>query len=183
VKAPSYNRVIPTDREINVRTILIALAWAGISFSQTVQPLFYLQRNVNANNVYYDARITAGGVIDAHDPVHVYWILWAKDTTGKTTEELSLLEKNMAYGLKIRRNRKANSFIVTLSAFPQRAITIFMENGKARAQTVIDGRVSYLEKIYSSSRETKMFPKVNYIELFGIEVKNGEPRYEKILPK
>jgi hypothetical protein len=166
-----------------VHILHIVLLWVGISYSQSTQPLFFLQRNANANKVYYEARIDTNGALDKREPVHVYWILWAKDSTGKTHEELNLLEKNMAYGLKLKRDNKTGILSISLVAFPQRVISVVLENGMAKARTVIDGRVSYLERVYINSRETKMFPKVNYIELFGADVKNGEGRYEKIFPK
>ena len=84
---------------------------------------------------------------------------------------------------EIQRRADKTAFTMTLAAFPQRGITVFIDSGKAVAQAVINGGLSRLEKIYISSRETKMLPKVNYVELFGVDPKTGERRYEKIVPK
>jgi hypothetical protein len=165
------------------RTLIALLALAALSLSQTTQPLFFIERSTNKNKVYYEARITREGAFDKQNPVHGYWILWAKDSSGQTREELNLVEKNMAYGLKIQRRADKTAFTMTLAAFPQRGITVFIDSGKAVAQAVINGGLSRLEKIYISSRETKMLPKVNYVELFGVDPKTGERRYEKIVPK
>ncbi|HAJ80124.1 MAG TPA: hypothetical protein DCO75_10165 [Fibrobacteres bacterium] len=58
-----------------------------------------------------------------------------------------------------------------------------MVNNKAVAEIIINGRNSYIDKVYINSRETRMFPKVNYIEIFGRDVKTNEAMYEKITPK
>ena len=159
------------------------MVFAGLASAQTTQHIFTIERSTNSNKIYYEARITADGAIDQRRPVHGYWVLLARDSTGKTREELNLFEKNMAFGLKTRRDAKKNVFTMTLAAYPKRAIMLFMEKGKAVAQTVINGRISYLEKIYISSSEAKPLPKVNYIELFGTDGATGEGKYEKITPR
>lgn len=159
------------------------MVFAGLASAQTTQPIFTIKHSTNSNKICYEARITADGAIDQRRPVHGYWVLLARDSTGKTREELNLFEKNMAFGVKTRRDAKKNVFTMTLAAYPKRAIMLFMEKGKAMAQTVINGRISYLEKIYISSSEAKPLPKVNYIELFGTDGATGEGKYEKITPR
>jgi hypothetical protein len=89
----------------------------------------------------------------------------------------------MAYGVKIKRNPGKNNYTVSLAAFPERAIMVHQDNGKAVAEVILGVKLSLLEKVYINARQTKMFPKVNYIELFGVDPKTAEARYEKIIPK
>jgi hypothetical protein len=156
---------------------------AGEAFAQTTQTLFTLGRNKNDNKVYYEARITNDGLLDAEEPVHAYWIDWAKDSTGKTVEELSLLERNMVYGCKVNRRENGRHVEITIVSYPDKVITVSLQNGKATAQAIIDGRVCYLDSIFIRYRETRMFPKVTAIELFGRSVKGNAPSYESIKPK
>ena len=43
------------------------------------QPLFFIQRSKNANEVHYDARLTKDGALDPNDPVEGYWLNKAED--------------------------------------------------------------------------------------------------------
>ena len=167
----------------SVVTFYFAAIAAREADAQSAHLLFILERSKNVNQVCYEARITPNGLLDPVDPVHVYWINWVKDPTGKTREELSLIEKNIVYGCKFENDVEGEYISLTIVSYPDRAFTISMKNEKAVAKTVIDGTDSYLDKIYIDYRETRMFPKVNYIELFGRAVKTGEPRYEKIALK
>jgi hypothetical protein len=162
--------------------VMLIAVMAQTASSQSANLLFTLERNKNVNKVYYEAKITKDGVLDLREPIHVYWIVWAKDSTGKTREELSLVEKNMVYGCKVSKKANSNNFTMTIVSYPDRVITVLILDGKAVAQTMINGSPAYLDKIYINYRETRMFPKVNYIELFGSSVKTGEPQYEKIKP-
>jgi hypothetical protein len=151
--------------------------------AQSAQALFILERSKNLNQVVYEARIKKEGVIDPSDPIHVYWINRVKDPTGKMREELSLIEKNMVYGCKVIKKANGDHINFAIVSYPERTIEVFLQNGKAWAEIVINGQLSRLEKIYISYRETRMFPKVNYIEIFGRSEKNGDVQYEKILLK
>src|SRR5947209_17742460 len=68
--------------------------WAGESY----QPLFVLERSINANIVHYDAKIDQNGRLDSREPVVAYWIMGARD--GRR-QELNFLEKSKAYGLVV----------------------------------------------------------------------------------
>ena len=164
----------------------IALIFIGIianeAYSQATQKLFTLGRSKNSNTVCYEARITKDGLLDAEEPVHVYWINWVKDSTGQTCEELTLLEKNVVFGCKVNKKNNGKHIEMTIVSYPDRTINVLMQNGMATAQTIINGRVSYIDSIYIRYRETRMFPKVTAIELFGRAVKDNERHYENIKP-
>jgi hypothetical protein len=164
-------------------TLFLVGIVASEACAQTTQLLFTLGRSKNSNKVCYEAQINRDRLFDAEEPVHAFWIDWAKDSTGKTHEELSLLEKNMVYGCKVNKKVDGKLISMTIVSYPDRIINISIQNGKAMAQTVIDGSVSYLDSIFILYRETRMFPKVTSIELFGRAVKGGVLQYEKIKPK
>jgi len=144
----------------------------------TNQSLFVIERSKNANVVQYDARLTADGVLDAKEPVKAYWVLLAED--GRH-EELSLLACK-AYGLDIKRDASGKSWLMTLAAYRKREITVRQTGTVVRAEILIDGKPSILEKLYINSTEGRFLPTVNYIELFGKDLETGEKRYEKLLP-
>jgi hypothetical protein len=146
---------------------------------------FYIERSSNANKVYYEARVASDGTWDKRDPVHVFWILWAKDSSGKKREELSVLEKNMAYGLKISSGRINDGYVANIVAFPDKPIMFCMKGGSVWAEAVIEGHNSFLDKIYVDIKESKLLPlpKVNYVVVSGRDAITGELRTEKIIPK
>ena len=51
-----------------------------------------------------------------------------------------------------------------------------------RALIDIDGRRALLDRIYIFADESGVMPKVQYLELFGVDLETGEERYEKYLP-
>jgi hypothetical protein len=153
------------------------------AYPQTTQKLFSLGRNKNSNKVCYEARIAKDGLLDREEPVRAYWINFVKDSSGNTVEELSLLEKNMVYGCKVNGKGDGKSVEMTIVSYPDRTITVSLQNGNATAQTIINGHPSFIDSIFIRYRETRMFPKVTAIELFGRALKGNASLFESIKPK
>jgi Domain of unknown function (DUF4833) len=71
--------------------VLLVFAGPLISRADDVYlPLFVIERSTNANVVYYDARVTKSGKLNAEEPVVAYWIMLAGN--GRR-EELNPIEK------------------------------------------------------------------------------------------
>ena len=64
-----------------------------------------------------------------------------------------------------------------------RKIKVYEADGVYRGEIRIDGQPAFIEKIYITSKEGGMIPKVLSIELYGKDTETGEDRYEKIKPK
>ncbi|MCJ7684297.1 MAG: DUF4833 domain-containing protein [Desulfobacteraceae bacterium] len=143
-------------------------------------PLFIIERSKNANVVHYDAQITADGKLDTKEPVIAYWVLLAED--GRR-EKLSWIEKKEAYGFTIKPDPSVNGYKMTLVAAPEQQIIVKKEKGAVRAEAVIDGRPSVLEKMYINASEGVLGPKVQYIEVYGKDLQTGKERREKMAPK
>jgi hypothetical protein len=158
-----------------VWTALLSSGLAG----ETNHLLFIIERSKNANIVRYDANLTADGKLDAKQPVTGYWLLLAKD--GKRAE-FNMVERVKGYGFDIKPDPSGKAWVMTLAAYPKREITVRPTDKAARAEIVIAGRVSVLEKLYIKSTEGLVLPTVNYIELFGKDLETGEKKYEKLLP-
>jgi hypothetical protein len=165
------------------RTILIlslCLALTGIALAQSSQPLFLIERTKNVNKLYYEANITKGGQIDAKNPVKAYWIMWAKDSTGKTTEPLSFIEKKMAYGYNVEPDPSGKHFNMTLKPFKERLIRISLQNGTVRAEMLVNGQPSKFEKMYIYSKGDS---KPDSIKLYGTGLESGNSQCELVIPK
>jgi hypothetical protein len=144
------------------------------------QPLFIIQRSKNANVVHYDARLTADGKLDPNEPIVAYWVLLAED--GRR-EELSSLEKKMAYGFSTKPDKSVNGYRMAVVAVPKGEITVRKVGDVVRAELVIDGRPAVLERIYINASDGLLGPKVRYIELYGKDIETGEKRYQKVVKK
>ena len=159
--------------------VLVLLA-APASAQIKTSPLFIIERSKNANVVHYDARLTADGKLDPKEPVIAYWVLLAED--GRR-EELSWIEKKKAFGFEIKPDPSVKGYKMTLVADPQRQLTVKKEGDAVRAEGVIDGQPAVLEKMYIKASDGVTGPKVEYIELYGKDLKTGGKRYQKIVPK
>jgi len=144
------------------------------------QPLFIIQRSKNANVVHYDARLTAAGKLDPNEPVIAYWVLLAQD--GRR-EELSSIEKKMAYGFSTKPDPSVKGYKMTVVAVPKGEITVRKVGDAIRAELIIDGRPAVLERIYINATDGLLGPKVRYIELYGKDIETEEKRYQKIMKK
>lgn len=164
------------------RTILIllwCLVLSGIVLAQTTQPLFYIERTKNANKLYYEARITASDSIDAKDPIKAYWIMWAKDSTGKTTEGMNFIERTKVYGYNIKPDGAGKVFNMTLKPFKERLIKVYMKGGAARAEMAISNRPAFFERMFIYAKGDS---KPDSIKLYGCDPESGEKIFELFLP-
>lgn len=134
--------------------------------------LFHIARSKNENRVLYDARLDARGRLDRDAPLDVYWRMDAED--GRR-EELTALERRLAYGVTVRNVSTSGVVTVTIVAAP-RPIRLANVAGKLRATTRSDGREARLVSIFVQARETLLLPEVEFVDLVGFV---GETRVEE----
>jgi len=142
--------------------------------------LFYIHRSPNPNTVIYDVNFTEKKTIDTKKPVKVYWIRYGEKGQYR---ELNYLERTFAYGvkpvsvdqLKVKMHfavSKEKSFLVSLD-----------ETGQGWATMQINGRESKLTKIFVQVAEDGWWPKVAYVEFFGMDTETNNLTYEKMVIK
>lgn len=158
-------------------TLLIPVE--SLSKDRQTQHLFRIERSKNANIVQYDVQVQEDGKLDPRQPVVVYWIRHAKEGQ---KEDLKWAEKNFAYGFKAKYNAETNTADIDMVAKINRKITVQEVGGEYRAETIIDGKSAYLDKIFISSKGSGMSSKINYMEFFGKDINSEEDRYEKFKP-
>jgi hypothetical protein len=164
-------------RPILSLAVLVSLAYPV--YAQDTQPLFVIERSANKNVVHYDAQIARDGTLDPKEPVIAYWIMLAN---GGHREELNFLERQLAYGFTIQPDPGGRGYRMALAADREREITVYQKDDKVAAEIMIAGRPAILTKLSVDSTDGGVLPSVNYIELFGRDLKSGEERYEKIMP-
>jgi hypothetical protein len=161
-----------------ILTVLIIPSWP-FSGDRETRHLFTIQRSKNVNIVQYDAQLTPAGKLDPKEPVIAYWIMLAEDGRKK---ELMWIEKEMAYGFKAKCEANGDFAILDMVADIRRTVKIYETGGRYRAETVIDGKAAFVEKIYVKSVEGNTLPRVEYVELSGEDIETGSGRYEKLVP-
>lgn len=137
--------------------------------------LFHISRSLNANIVCYDARIV-NGKLDANSPVHVYW----HNNTDRpgAEDELSVLQRKMAYGYKVV-SRTANEVEIKLTAYNKRSMKLRKLNGRWACVMKINGKDCILNEIYVKARENNSL-RVEYVLLKGKCIADGTAMKEKI---
>ena len=130
--------------------------------------LFYIQRSKNTNAIVYEVNRTHDGKINTGDPVKIYWIRFASDSS---TDDLTLIQRKYAYGINSRPyNGQKNSFVLQFVAYKKRNIFLLpVNNGKRYvAFTNINGKLAELKKIFiATSGGSFWFPTIDYVELIG----------------
>jgi hypothetical protein len=140
--------------------------------SSSSSTAFIIEKSTNANVVHYDALITPDGGLDPRQPMIAYWVMAAEN--GRR-EDLTSVERHKAFGPKILQDRDANSYHLFLVAQQQREIDVRRQGNSFRAETLIAGRCAHLTKIYVKAHHFLSLPKIEFIELFGIEIATASP--------
>lgn len=140
--------------------------------------LFRIERSKNANVVLYEAKWKAPGALDGDEPLVASWLMLA--AKGQR-EPLTWLEQRMAYGFDVA--RASAGFTVTLRALKERAIRLVPSGSCAVATATIDGHEAALRRIFVKADDRELIPSVQYVELFGVDLKSGAPVYEKLQPR
>lgn len=145
--------------------------------------LFYIQRSKNTNAIVYEVNRLADGKINPIEPVRVFWINYASDSS---TSELSLIQRKYAYGIYTKQhNKQKNTFILQLVAYKKRNIFLLPSGNEKHfiALMTINGKLSELKRVFVSiSGGTFWFPKVDYIELSGIDPFTKLKNVERFVP-
>lgn len=146
---------------------------------KTKKLLFYIQRNHNRNTIVYDANFDKSGQLNEEEPIRVYWIRYEEQ--GQTME-LRNIEKMFAYGVKVSKIGDNSEFKVNLVATSKRHFLLKEEAPfKAAIYTIINGKQAKLDHLYIFADNSRIWPKVKYIELYGEDTITGKSVYEKMI--
>ena len=163
------------------------LLLTAILFVPTVVPadelardaLFHIERSKNANIVQYDAQVGTNGMLHSKEPVVGYWARLAHDGEIK---ELTWAQRKLAYGFKVKLNKKDNTAKLDMAANLGRSIQIMQNGDDFRAVADIDGVTSYIDKIFIHSTGSGLSTKVEYIDLYGKSIDGQVEHYERFSP-
>jgi len=162
---------------IALAALMVLTSLGGAARADGSQRLFVVQRSTNKNVVNYALRLDARGGPHKDEPIGAYWVMHEE---GGRRAELTWIEKKLAYGWQVGSEVRADGFVVRLVAFERRPFRIVKLSGGYRALVEIASKPAYLERIFVTTREGGILPKVVSVELFGTDARTGKPAYERI---
>lgn len=144
-----------------------------------IHPLFKIERSKNANIIQYDARSGPDGKLLKKDPIDGYWI--RLNEQGQRME-LTWVQSTFAFGFKTRLAKDRESAEMDMVADLGAPVTVSRHGEVFRATIPIEGRTSFLDRVYIKAHGKGIKVNVEYVETFGKDVETGEDRYQKIVP-
>ena len=145
---------------------------------ETENLLFYIQRNQNENTVIYELNRDNNGLIHLDLPMVASWIQYS---WGGQKKELNYIQSKLAYGynsIEINRDLIQFNFVSY-----EKLLFFISKNEKTDRYMVsckINNELAQLKNIYVYAHEMGVFPDVKFIELYGQNLENNIPVYEKI---
>lgn len=132
--------------------------------------LFYIQHSQNHNTFVYEANFT-NKKFNITEPIKIHRIAYTK---GGGKEELTKMQRNLAYGIDIKK-KKENHYEFCLVSYPEKKLYLEInESGKPQVKTIINGKKITLHKMYLAMQKGSLKPKIEYIDFSGIDENNKE---------
>jgi Domain of unknown function (DUF4833) len=151
-------------------------------FNRLENVLFLITRSKNTNTVVYQYS-------DGPDPIVVFWQRFADFAEQVTDpnvlrEDLSWIQRNMAYGVSVKSLADPPTSTITLVACPQFPMKLVKDHfNMPRLQLKLDGRECYLLRIFVEARENLIgYPTVIFTNIHAIDLSNGQEVVVKIKP-
>jgi hypothetical protein len=167
---------------VTIGLLIITLVFAPAILYATQaerQSLFIIERSKNANIVQYDAQIGPDGKLLKKEPVIGYWIRLAEQGQ---VQKLSWTQRTFAFGFKAKYHQASDTATVDMVADIGQPIKVQRVKGKYMATVDLEGQPSQLEKIYIQAHGKGISVTVEYVEIFGRDLKTGKETYARIIP-
>jgi len=138
--------------------------------------LFFIQRNLNKNTIVYTLNYNPDGFLNESFPMNVFWI---KYTEGGIKTDLNCLQTK-AFGYT---SKKIDNHTFEFTMDSHKKLKFFIaknEQNEYKIISKVNNIDARLTNIYVFANEFGLFPKMEYIELYGEYLHNDLPCYEKI---
>lgn len=169
---------------MNKARILVALVLTLVGApllaqNPVIHPLFKIERSKNANIIQYDARSGPDGKLLKKNPIVGYWIRLAEQ--GQRME-LTWVQRTFAFGFKTRLAPGREAAEMDMVADLGAPVSVIRDGDAYVATIPIEGRTSYLDRVYIKASGKGIKVDVEYVETFGRDMETGEERYQRIVP-
>lgn len=142
--------------------------------------LFYIQHSQNHNTFVYEANFT-NKKINAVEPIKIHRIAYTK---GGGKEELTKMQRNLAYGIEFKKI-KENHYEFSLVSYPEKKLSLELnENGKPQVRTLVNGKKMILHKMFLNMQKgVSIKPKIESIDFHGSDIETGKEIKERFYIK
>lgn len=145
---------------------------------ETTERLFHIARSANKNLVCYDANLIQGK-LNTEKPLKVYWV--NREERPGETNGLNYIQRKLAYGYKLISGNQEQC-ICTLTAYPDRKLTITQQGAKCICTVTINNQKAILKSLYVKANPKNPLS-VEYVELRGVAVDSNEVVTERVKKK
>jgi len=145
------------------------------------QLMFYIQRTPNINTIAYELNFADDGQLDVDHPIHIFWIRYKEDSS---RAELSFIQRNYAYGLKVRQLGKDyyDLRFVSYKKYPL-LLKKSEDDKKYHVYATINHKRIILNRIFLHiDGGTFWLPNITRIELSGIDAESGKQIIDYLNP-
>ncbi|MDX2196023.1 MAG: DUF4833 domain-containing protein [Cytophagales bacterium] len=144
------------------------------AYGQSQNTIFYIGTSEDKDIVCYDLNFDANG-IQPQNPIDYYWIYYSK---GGIRQEITWLQRKMAYGYEINEASKMRISIKVLS-LKSKPVEVTLRNGKPEATTILNNKKCVLHHVYIVLANNALdIP--DYALIYGSDINTGEQVIEKI---
>ncbi|ETO20641.1 hypothetical protein RFI_16576 [Reticulomyxa filosa] len=152
-----------------------------------------IKRSKNANVVVYKARMgNEKKQLHETDPLEVFWLKIEPSYIKKRRKQghkddradLTYLEKQMAYGVKVEASKTPGEFNLVFVALNSRPLALKIgKDGLPHCYGTANKKDCILKEMYVHATENFVgVPTVNYVELKGVDIETGDAIVEKVTP-
>jgi len=140
--------------------------------------LFYIQHSNNHNTFVYDANFIKPKELNTTEPIKIYRITYTK---GGIREELSNIQRKMAYGVDIiKKNTVSAEF--KLVSYAAKSLSLKLNHdGKPYVTVNVNGKELVLRKMFLSCN--KIGTSVKTIDFYGKNTATGKEVCERLVVK
>ncbi len=145
-------------------------------------PLFIINRNRDANEIWYSVNVKMNGEIDHKKPIQAFWV--KKEKNGRI-EPLTWIQKRYSYGIRVLDCDLENccSWKFQFVSYQKRSFTLKMKEDQYRVYTTSNGQEIEVTRIFVQIDGGSFWvPSVPFVKLTGVNPKTGEIISEIIKP-
>jgi hypothetical protein len=159
--------------------IVQAFEAAGGNETSKKEALFKIERSRDADEIYYEVRVTDEGQLDQKNPIDIFWIRHTKDGA---VEPLTRIQRKLSYGLSFL-NITDDQALFRFAAFSKVMTLQKTADGRYHVFTLVNGATVEVERIFIQfDGGTFLLPKISRVELHVISPETNKHYAELIHP-
>ncbi len=150
---------------------------------QDNQTLFTIARSKDANEIWYTLNVNNKGDLDEVNPVNIFWL---KKTENNSTEPLTWIQSEYAYGIKFIENEQnlKDTWNFQFASYNKHTFELRKNSeNQYKVFTKTEGKEIEINRIFIQiDGGSFWFPKISYVKIFGKDTQTNNNIVETITP-